>query len=155
MAESDFLKYIAERVTATMVYAGVEVASAGLFHGVRGRQIAGRFCLIPARPFSNASQQDQQTWEELVVAFEENLRLLSHRRGTFRRLRRLLYQRTGGHIGSLANLTRKAAISAIIDGQERIDRRLLNTTSIDFAAEQTEPDRAASKKTPKKVARSA
>src|SRR5215470_4288279 len=40
---SDQLKYFAERLPATFCYAGIDVESAGLFAGTRGRQIAGRF----------------------------------------------------------------------------------------------------------------
>ena len=45
---SDQLKYFAERLAATFVYAGIDVEAQGLFAGVRGRQIAGRFTVIPA-----------------------------------------------------------------------------------------------------------
>ena len=47
---SDALKYFAERLTATFIYAGVEIEAAGLFNGARGRQIAGRFTVLPAAP---------------------------------------------------------------------------------------------------------
>jgi len=40
---SDHLKYLAENVAATFVYAGIDVTGNGLFSGVRGRQLAGRF----------------------------------------------------------------------------------------------------------------
>ena len=46
---SDQLKYFAERLPATFVYAGIDVEAQGLFAGVRGRQIAGRFTVIPRR----------------------------------------------------------------------------------------------------------
>src|SRR4029079_6437625 len=49
---SDQLKYLAERIPATFVYAGIDVDAQGLFAGVRGRQIAGRFTVIPAAPFA-------------------------------------------------------------------------------------------------------
>ena len=44
---SDTLKYFSERIPATFVYAGIDVERQGLFSGTRGRQIAGRFTLIP------------------------------------------------------------------------------------------------------------
>ena len=134
---SDFLKYLAERISTTMVYAGVEVRSAGLFDGVRGRQLAGRFTLVPARPFSLATASGQQAWKALVRRFESNLRLIHHD-DTLTLPHRYLFTRTGGHIGSLANLIRKGAITAILNGQERIDHSLLQTIQIDVAAQRAE-----------------
>jgi len=40
---SDHLKYLAENVVSTFVYAGIDTARTGLFNGIRGRQLAGRF----------------------------------------------------------------------------------------------------------------
>ena len=136
---SDFLKYLAERAHTTMIYAGVEVEHAGLFDGVRGRQLAGRFTLVEARPFSYASQPERQTWTRLVGAFESNLRLINHRAGTLPKLSRYVYTRSGGHIGSLASLIRKAAFTSILDSSERITRELLENVRIDFAAHNAEP----------------
>ena len=49
---SNQLKYFAERLPATFVYAGIDAEVQGLFAGVRGRQIAGRFTVVPAAPFA-------------------------------------------------------------------------------------------------------
>jgi hypothetical protein len=48
---SDTLKYFSERIPATFIYAGIDVERQGLFTGTRGRQIAGRFSLIPTTAF--------------------------------------------------------------------------------------------------------
>ena len=136
---SDFLKYLAERISTTMVYAGVEVETAGLFDGIRGRQLAGRFTLVSAHPFSLATGSGKKDWISLVGAFETNLRLIHHDTPSLTLLNRYLFTRTGGHIGSLANLIRKGAIIAILTGRERIDRKLLETIQIDIAAHRAEP----------------
>ena len=44
-----------ERIPATFVYAGINVERDGLFSGVRGKQIAGRFTLIRTQPRSPAT----------------------------------------------------------------------------------------------------
>jgi hypothetical protein len=49
---SDQLKYFAERLPAMFIYAGIDVEAQGLFAGVRGRQIAGRFTVTPVVPFA-------------------------------------------------------------------------------------------------------
>lgn len=50
-AASDMLKYFAERIPATFVYAGIDIERAGLLSGPRGEQIAGRFAVIRTSPF--------------------------------------------------------------------------------------------------------
>ena len=51
---SDTLKYFAERLPATFVFSGLDADETGLFAGTRGRQIAGRFTLIPGLPMPYA-----------------------------------------------------------------------------------------------------
>jgi len=70
---SDTLKYFSERIPATFVYAGIDVERGGLFTGIRGRQIAGRFCLITTSPFPRTTE-----WEGLIATLEDALRLHRH-----------------------------------------------------------------------------
>ncbi|MFD9725540.1 TniB family NTP-binding protein [Streptomyces sp. NPDC059072] len=135
---SDQLKYFAERLPATFIYAGIDVEAQGLFAGTRGRQIAGRFTVIPASPFSYANNEDREAWQALVQTLEFMLRLHRHKPGTLPRLSKYLFHRTGGMIGSLSQLIRDASVLAIEDGSERITEDLLNIVPIDYAAEQSE-----------------
>ncbi|MGW2482473.1 hypothetical protein ACWCWQ_21920 [Streptomyces sp. NPDC001571] len=48
---SDTLKYFSERIPATFVYAGINLDTSEFMAGTRGAQIAGRFTLVPTRPF--------------------------------------------------------------------------------------------------------
>jgi DNA transposition AAA+ family ATPase len=132
---SDQLKYFAERLPATFVYAGIEVEAQGLFAGVRGRQIAGRFTVIPAAPFSYGTADQREQWRALIATLETLLRLHCHKTGTLTSLAEYLYQRSGGMIGSLSQLIRGAAILAIEDGTEKITRDLLDIVPVDYAAE--------------------
>jgi Bacterial TniB protein len=127
---SDTLKYFSERIPATFVYAGIDVERQGLFTGTRGRQIAGRFSLIPAVAFPLAAE-----WQGLVATLEDALRLHRHQPGSLTGLHQYLHRRTGGMIGSLSHLIRGAAIEAILDGSEQITRKLLDTIDLDHAAE--------------------
>lgn len=54
-----------------------------------------------------------------------------------------LWDRTGGSIGGLRALLSDAAIGAIIDSTEKIDRRRLEATATDYAAEEHHHTRAA------------
>ena len=103
----DTLKYFSERLPATFIYAGIDLEHQGLFTGIRGRQIAGRFTLIPTLAFPLADE-----WRGLIVTIEDALRLHEHQPGTLATLDKYLHQRTGGMIGSLSRLIRGAAIEA-------------------------------------------
>lgn len=133
---SDTLKYFSERIPAMFVYAGIDVAKAGLFSGVRGAQIAGRFTLITSSPFPRTSE-----WEALVATVEDSLRLHLHTAGTLTSLAGYLHQRTGGMIGSLSHLVRGAAVEAILNGSENITRTSLEAIDLDHAAQATSTDR--------------
>ena len=132
---SDQLKYFAERLPATFVYAGIDVESAGLFAGTRGRQIAGRFTVIPATPFAYGTGAQREQWRALIATMDSALRLHRHQPGSLVALEDYLYRRSGGMIGSLSQLIRGAAILAIEDGSEQITRDLLEAVPVDYAAE--------------------
>ena len=132
---SDQLKYFAERLPATFVFAGIEIESQGLLGGVRGRQMAGRFTVIPARPFDYGTAPQRQTWCSLIATMESQLRLHQHRPDTLTGQAEHLYQRTGGAIGSLSQLVRGAAVLAIEEGTEKITKKLLEAVPVDYAAE--------------------
>jgi Bacterial TniB protein len=146
---SDQLKYLAERLPATFAYAGVEVEAQGLFAGARGRQIAGRFTVIPAAPFGYGTPAQRGTWQALIAAMETMLRLHQHAPGTLPGLAEFLYRRTGGMIGTLSQLIRGAAVLAIETGTEKITRGLLDAVPVDYAAERAaRPPRAAASAAP-------
>ena len=135
---SDQLKYFAERLPATFVYAGIDVEAQGLFAGVRGRQIAGRFTVIPAAPFAYGTGAQRGQWRALIAILESLLRLHRHRTGNLVRLDEYLYRRSGGMIGSLSQLVGGAAILAIEDGSEQISKQLLDSVPVDYAAERAD-----------------
>ncbi|MFN3008766.1 ATP/GTP-binding protein, partial [Mycolicibacterium wolinskyi] len=127
---SDHLKYFTEHLPATFVYAGIDVERSGVFTGTRGRQLAGRCGVINTAAFPYG-----QEWRALVAAMEGTLRLHRHEPGTLVRQTKHLHQRTGGMIGSLAHLIRSAAIRAMLDHTEHIDREGLDSVLIDYAAQ--------------------
>lgn len=135
---SDHLKYFAEHLPSTFVYAGINVENSGLFTGLRGRQISARSVLKTTGPFPYGDE-----FRSLIATLEDALRLHDHAPGTLTRNARYLHRRTGGGISSLSHLIRQAAISAILLQTERIDRQLLDDTVIDHAAEMAGPSPAA------------
>jgi len=143
---SDQLKYLSERIAATFVYTGIDVESAGLFAGTRGKQIAGRFVSIHAEPFTIATPAHQQEWLALLATMEQSLRLHRHTLGTLAVHADFLYKRTSGMIGSLAHLIRAAALRAMTSGTEKITRQLLAEIPLDTAAETSAPLTARSRR---------
>ncbi len=132
---ADLIKDLTERIGATFVYAGIDVTTTPLFTGVRGAQLAGRTSLIDCAAFP-ARLGDQKPFHDLVKAMESALDLRHHRPGTLPQLSPYLHERTAGRIGSLARLIRQAAITALIDGTERITRTTLEAVRLDHLAEQ-------------------
>jgi hypothetical protein len=132
---SDQLKYLAERVPATFVYAGINVDGSGLFAGTRGQQIAGRFSVIACDPFPYGTAVQRQQWQALIATLEQSLRLRHHEPGRLLKLDAYLHERTDGMIGSLSHLIRGAAVEAILDGTEKITRQTLDRVGLDHAAE--------------------
>jgi hypothetical protein len=149
---SDQLKYFAERLPATFAYAGIDVEAQGLFAGVRGRQIAGRFSVIPAAAFAYGTSEQREQWRALIATMESTLRLHRHKTGSLVALDEYLYRRSGGMIGSLSQLIRGAAILAVEDHSEAITRELLDIVPVDYAAERTDPSRVRTRRSPGKQA---
>ncbi|MEV7595664.1 hypothetical protein AB0O42_35935, partial [Streptomyces sp. NPDC089922] len=161
---ADFLKDLTEKIRATFVYAGIDVTATQLFTGTAGAQLAGRAQLIDCDPLpattpadranstttSSRSSTGEKTagggrngaavvtrpFRETVTAMENALDLDHHRPGSLARLAPYLHQRTAGRIGSLSRLLRRAAITAILDGTEKITRTAMDTITLDHLAEQ-------------------
>jgi hypothetical protein len=120
------LRYFTEHVPATFVYAGVNVRAGAL--------PAGDGVTVGTPPIPPGGE-----WHSLVAALEGALRLHRHEPGSLSRHAGYLHARTGGVIGSLCHLVRAAAVTAILDGGEKIDQALLQQTRIDYSAEASAP----------------
>ncbi|WP_256277818.1 hypothetical protein [Mycolicibacterium grossiae] len=88
------------------------------------------------RKYEYGTKAQRGKWAELVLGVEALLPLGRHAAGSLETEATYLYDRTGGSIGSLRALLNDAAIAAIISGEELVNRKLLDMTSTDFAAEE-------------------
>ncbi|MFI9162820.1 TniB family NTP-binding protein [Kitasatospora aureofaciens] len=131
---ADLLKDLTERIGATFVYAGIDVTNTPLFSGVRGAQLAARTSLVETGALP-ARLGTRRPFTDLVTDMETALDLRRHRPGTLSRHAPYLHQRTAGRIGSLARLIREAALTAILDGTERITKATLEAVRLDHLAE--------------------
>ncbi|MFA7513599.1 MAG: hypothetical protein WCZ29_24255 [Mycolicibacterium vanbaalenii] len=125
-----------ERLDATFIYAGIDLLQADLFAGHMGRQLKGRMAVHQMRKYEYGTRAQRDAWAELVLGVEALLPLGRHATGALETEATYLYDRTGGSIGSLRALLNDAAIAAIISGEELVNRKLLDMTSTDFAAEE-------------------
>jgi len=138
---SDQLKYFFDTISATFVYAGLDLQETGMFDGVRGRQIAGRFIPASTGAFTHRTAESKRDWAKLVATMEQALRLHRHKPGTLIELAPYLHARTGGMIGSLDQLVHEAANDTIADGTETITKNHLDAVILDLAAQnQYDPD---------------
>ncbi|MGX9687364.1 ATP-binding protein [Deinococcus wulumuqiensis] len=131
---SDFLKSLMSRTGATFLYVGIDVESMGIMQdrgavSLASSQTAARFVLQKVWPF----EKEDRMWRVLLRDVEEHLCLLDQVPGTLEKCYRLIYNRTGGSIGTLMNLLRNAAEGAI-GRTERITADDLRSVSLDYAA---------------------
>ena len=99
-----------------------------------GRQIKARMIVHEMSPYGYGSQAKRDEWTELVLGLESLLPLAKHREGSLEEHATYLYDRTGGSIGSLRVLLSDAAIAAIQEESEKVDRSLLDSVRTDRAA---------------------
>lgn len=135
------LKQLANETSATFVYAGIGIKETRLLtegqpdDKIKYGQMRGRFAHFPVNAFETYSEEGRVSWLSLVRAFEDELVLLKAKEGMCTNLAEYLYKRTNGVVGSLSNLIRQGANSAIEDGTEKITKKLLDGIEIDAAAQ--------------------
>jgi hypothetical protein len=149
IAVNNHLKWLANELPITFVFAGVGLEERRFFEeGLTGAsaalaQTARRWTRLSVEAF----KPDDQAWALLAKAIEAHLVLADARPGDVHRLADYLYERTGGHIGSLITLITRACYRAIAREQERISRDLLDSIRIDEAAEKARTRLAGAAKT--------
>jgi hypothetical protein len=121
---SDALKQLSEKCAATFIYAGINIESSGLLDGARGQQIASRFELHQATPFSNRSRDKREEWQSVLVAMEKTLCLVRQDEAAILAHADTLFTLSGGSIGRLADILHISALQAIDDGTEKISPRI-------------------------------
>ncbi|MET9660314.1 hypothetical protein [Streptomyces sp. NPDC006510] len=136
-------------IGATFVYAGIDVTTTALFSGVRGAQLAARASLVECGAFP-ARLGTREPFGELIAGVEAALDLRAHRAGTLPRHAAHLHQRTAGRIGSLTRLIRRAAITAILDGTERLTKTSLDQVRLNHLTETHHRPTASRAHTPKR-----
>jgi hypothetical protein len=146
---SNHLKWLANELPVTFIYAGVGLAERRLFaEGLSGEhaalaQTARRWTRLSLPPFQIATDDGRHHWRGLLKATERQLVLARTRPGMLTDLADYLFARTTGHIGSFITLVTRGCYKAIRGGSERLTRELLDTVRIDEASEQARAQLAA------------
>jgi len=137
---SDLLKSLSNQVSATFVYAGINLHGGRVLAGERGQQIAGRFTMQRLQRYTTANADEWRLWNGIVRAFEDEFCLFNHKPGDLAAHSAYLYDRTQGAIGSLVHLLTLAAQLLVLEDfgpeNERITLDLLDTIEVDIAAQQ-------------------
>jgi hypothetical protein len=141
-AVNDHLKYLANTVAATFVYAGIDCELTGLMtegfspstHS--SSQTKSRFSLLDVGSFDDRTPEGRARWRSLLASFEPELVLLGARPADVSKsLAPYLYWRTAGVIGSISTLLREGAALAIERGAERLSESLLDEVEVDADAD--------------------
>lgn len=147
---SNHLKWLANELPVTFIYAGVGLAERRFFaEGLTGEdavlaQTARRWTRLEVPPFEIVSPAGRQHWQSLLKATEQHLVLARARPGMLTALSDYLFERSSGHIGSYVTLITRGCFKAIRTGEEKLTKRLLDTVRIDEASEQARQQLAAS-----------
>jgi len=146
---SNHLKWLANELPVTFIYAGVGLAERRFFaDGLVGEaavlaQTARRWTRLQVPPFEIVSDAGRGHWHRLLKATERQLVLAKARPGMLVDLADYLFERTTGHIGSFVTLITRGCFKAIRAGEETLTTELLDRVRIDEASEQARRQLAA------------
>ena len=138
---SNHLKWLANELPVTFIYAGVGLAQRRLFaEGLTGEgaafaQTARRWTRLQLPPFTVADEAGRRHWISLLKATERQPVLAAARPGMLTAHADYLFARTSGHIGSFITLIVRGCWKAIRHGTEALTTELLDTVRIDEASE--------------------
>lgn len=131
------LKALASAISATFVYAGVNVEGTGLlFEGheeaaAKAAQTQRRFRRMDIEPFLYGDKG----YAEVLKALEKQLLLLNAQPGDLTGLGQYVHNRTDGYMGAITCLVRDGAAVAIETGVERITKSVLDLVTLDYASQ--------------------
>lgn len=146
---SNHLKWLANELPVTFIYAGVGLAERRFFaEGLAGdsavlAQTARRWTRLRLPAFDIAADDGRRHWRGLLKATERQLVLAQARPGMLTGLADYLFERTTGHIGSFMTLITRGCLRAIRTGEEALTAALLDGIRIDEASEQARAQLAA------------
>jgi hypothetical protein len=166
---SNHFKYVANEFPVTLLFIGIGLGARGVlmedlcstldgagYSDIVLQQTARRTTMLEMKPYGLDNDTQRRQWNALLATVEERLVLGSKRPGMLvDDLLEYLYERSGGHIGSLMELIRRGCARAVRTGTETVNRKILDTIKIDSAAEKARKELAAAFRTRRLQARTA
>ena len=133
---NEHLKFLANELPATFVYAGINLDSSGLFDDgglidLPYAQTGGRFLHCRVERFN----ADTVEWTDLLNALQGHLLLLEMPPDCLVKMSGYLFKRTQGSIGALVNLVRKGA-NLVVGRIETLTVKLLDQIKTDRNSQQ-------------------
>lgn len=138
---NNHLKYLANSISATFVYAGIDVDNSGLFREDQSKerqvfsQTSHRFKKYDISPF----RLDSDDYLRVLASFAEHLLLMRQPAESVLNMATYIHHRTNGFIGSISTLLREGANLAIDNREELITQTLLDKVRLDHASESSRP----------------
>ena len=139
---NNHLKELANIVSATLVYAGIDCDGANLFNEGRSEdtkrfsQTRRRFKEYKVTAYTLKNETRKNRWLSLINSFEAHMCLVKHEPGSLVGLGEYIFYRTGGSVGAVSTLVRQGANLAIKEGGEKFTKTLLNKVRLDKGSEE-------------------
>ncbi|MFE1764014.1 ATP-binding protein [Streptomyces angustmyceticus] len=133
-AALSYFESLQDHIRVTFIYCGTgarDVIHAARYSGRRsklpqqGRKFDSDMPVLWVNAIDYSSEAPED-WENVVEAFEDDLRLHKHKENTLLELATYLHERTGGYMETLNQLICQAAQEAITNGTEAITKDLLD-----------------------------
>lgn len=139
---NNHFKSLANAISATFVYAGIELEKTGLLSegksekSRRNTQTGHRFKKFDLRAYSMKSDGDTQNFREIIKYFDDNIDLYKQVKGVlFDQFAEYILARTGGFIGPISQLLREASFLAIQKKKEVFSLELFQKIRLDHDSE--------------------
>lgn len=149
-------KYLAENFPVTIITIGIGLDERGILMAgtpeANLAQMSHWTTILGMPPFEIESSAGRRAWCDLLATIEQHVVLGARRDGMLLDLAAYLHFRTGGHIGSLTTLIRRACAKAIISGKESITKSVFESIKIDTASEKAKGELERAYRTKKKIA---
>lgn len=139
---NNHIKSLANSISATFVYAGIDLENTGLLTEGKSAEKGGntqtghRFKIFDLNAFSMESTIACQNYEDLLNYFEDEISLYKQKRSDlFKIFGQYILDRTGGFIGPISLLLRECSTLAINNGSEEFRFADLDKIRLDHDSE--------------------
>lgn len=116
------LKLFAERLDCAFILAGIDLDRSAVFAGSVGEQLASRSIRYDMRGCANGTLAARDEWRLLVASCGDLLPLARNHDRLLADSAGWLFEVTGGSVGRLRALLRRAALDAIVSGREQFSK---------------------------------